>query len=699
MLIRRIILDNFGLYGGHHEFDLFPREKYSKVRPIILFGGKNGAGKTTLLEGVRLALYGRTALGARVRQVDYDTYLRGRIHRSRGDLLPSLYAAVAVEFDYVRVGKIKTYLVERRWTPRGSQGVDESFVLLEDGKPIRDFDADLAETFAREIVPEGLSQLFFFDGEKIRELAEDATGDEQLADSIKALLGLDIVERLSADLSIYATRKTTEMADDDDISRLEKIDQEIVDLTSLEERLSDEVGSLQTKNDGIESEIRNTEDELRREGHTFGKQRDSLKSREAVLRAEIERKEVEIRGHCERVLPFALCPSTAGMLRRQLECEAEKQRRQHLAAEMRIAADGLLSRIAEIKESSACRTRSANQVVDKLIAITGDYFSERETIDDAANAPYLNLSPSDAAAVVEVLDQGVTIGAPEVSQLCRGLEHDFRELETVKRELQRIPSDDVTGPIVQTLQQFHERLGAYREQLKQHDDERDAARLKLQDAERRKHRLQESISKRDTVAKKLDQVTRVRGALDDYLNELTVRKIDDLRRSVVDCFNRLSRKGDVIRDIEINPHTFTVTLYDQTGTAIPKTELSSGEKQIYAISMLWGLARTSGRPLPMIIDTPLARLDSDHRRNLCRNYFPHASHQVVILSTDTEVDKALFKELSPNVSHSFHLEFDPRQKRTTATQGYFWKTKESGPCMTLPAVESSLRPRRTAPSG
>lgn len=677
MLIRRIILDNFGLYGGHHEFDLLPRQKYNRVRPIILFGGKNGAGKTTLLEAVRLALYGRTALGSRVRQVDYDAYLRGRIHRSRGDHLPSTQARVAVEFDYVRMGEVKTWRAERSWKLRGSQGAEESFTLFENGRAVRDIESDLAESFAREIVPEGLSQLFFFDGEKIRELAEDATGDDKLADSIKALLGLDMVERLSADLSIYASRKSSELADDDEVSRLKKIDQELVDLSQQEESLTEEVSSLQTKIDGIQSEIHNAETELRREGHVFSRQRDDLKAREAVLRADIERQEAEVRSHCERVFPFALCPAIAGRLRIQIEEEAEQQRRQYLDAELRAAADGLLARIVGIRQSNACRTKAAAQVVDALIEGTREYFDDRLSGTNKNSDPFLSLSPSDAAATNEILEQAVTISAPAVAQLCRRLEQDFRELETVRRDLERVPSDDVTGPIVQRIQQLHERLGGMREKLRQQEDDRDRVRLKVQDAERRKRRLQDSISKRDTMSKKLEQVSRVRAALDDYLEELTTRKIDDLRRAVVECFNRLARKGDVIRDIEINPHTFAVTLFDQTGTAIPKSELSSGEKQIYAISMLWGLARTSGRPLPMIVDTPLARLDSDHRRTLCRNYFPHASHQVIVLSTDTEVDQDLFKELSPNVSHSFHLEFDPRQWKTTASEGYFWREKET----------------------
>jgi DNA sulfur modification protein DndD len=109
---------------------------------------------------------------------------------------------------------------------------------------------------------------------------------------------------------------------------------------------------------------------------------------------------------------------------------------------------------------------------------------------------------------------------------------------------------------------------------------------------------------------------------------------------------------------------------------LPKAELSSGEKQIYAIAMLWGLARTSGRPLPVIIDTPLGRLDSEHRANLCQNYFPNASHQVILLSTDTEVDRPLFDNLRDHISHAYSLNYDPADACTRVTEGYFWKDRE-----------------------
>ena len=114
-------------------------------------------------------------------------------------------------------------------------------------------------------------------------------------------------------------------------------------------------------------------------------------------------------------------------------------------------------------------------------------------------------------------------------------------------------------------------------------------------------------------------------------------------------------------------------MHRKDGTEIDKDELSAGEKQIYAISILEALAHTSGRHLPIIIDTPLGRLDSVHRTKLINNYFPTASHQVIILSTDTEVDENFYSDLSPSISHAFKLDYDAKDGSTHVKEGYFWR--------------------------
>jgi len=200
--------------------------------------------------------------------------------------------------------------------------------------------------------------------------------------------------------------------------------------------------------------------------------------------------------------------------------------------------------------------------------------------------------------------------------------------------------------------------------------------LQLNELQRQYDEAAKRIGMLTTHTKKIALAERMQKALEEYKDSLIEKKVVRLQETDSECFNTLSRKKDALRRIAIDPRTFAVTLYDRRNQPLPKTQLSAGEKQIYAISMLWALAKISGRPLPIIIDTPLGRLDSDHRSLLVQHYFPVASHQVLILSTDTEVDQSYFAALQRDVAYAYHLEFDPVEHGTTVSSGYFWRRSD-----------------------
>ena len=89
-----------------------------------------------------------------------------------------------------------------------------------------------------------------------------------------------------------------------------------------------------------------------------------------------------------------------------------------------------------------------------------------------------------------------------------------------------------------------------------------------------------------------------------------------------------------------------------------------------ALAILWGLAKASGKTLPVIIDTPMGRLDSLHRINFVGKYLPNASHQVVVLSTDTEIEGKYLQMLSPYVGKKYLLTYDETKRATEITEGY-----------------------------
>ena len=92
---------------------------------------------------------------------------------------------------------------------------------------------------------------------------------------------------------------------------------------------------------------------------------------------------------------------------------------------------------------------------------------------------------------------------------------------------------------------------------------------------------------------------------------------------------------------------------------------------MYATAIVWGLAKTSDRPLPFIIDTPLARLDVEHRDKLVDNFYPSASHQTIILSTNSEITTSYYRKLEPYISKSMTIQYDPERGKTEINDRYF----------------------------
>jgi DNA sulfur modification protein DndD len=175
----------------------------------------------------------------------------------------------------------------------------------------------------------------------------------------------------------------------------------------------------------------------------------------------------------------------------------------------------------------------------------------------------------------------------------------------------------------------------------------------------------------------LDYAHKAKTALNEFAKRVAINKIKKIEIEFIQSFKHLARKDDIKINAKIEPHTFAVKLLNDFGDEIPKKSLSAGERQIYAIAMLDALAKTSGRKLPIIIDTPLGRLDSKHRRKLVENYFPNASHQVIILSTDTEIDKTYHVSLSGHISHTIKLDYIDSEGSSSIEEGYFWQTAEA----------------------
>ena len=194
------------------------------------------------------------------------------------------------------------------------------------------------------------------------------------------------------------------------------------------------------------------------------------------------------------------------------------------------------------------------------------------------------------------------------------------------------------------------------------------------------HDLDKAYSKLQTEedSLKVDNVgNKVIKAMDKLSQKLIKDKISELELEFNKVFQRLTRKKDMAHHVNINRENFKIELIDKFGNIVNKKRISSGEKQIYAFSMLESLGKVSGRALPFIVDTPLGRLDSHHRTRLIENFFPKIGEQVIVLSTDTEVDSEFYEALMPHISQSYEIVFNESEGSSNVDSGYFWsKQKE-----------------------
>ena len=666
MILTRLTLTNFGVFRGRQSISLQPQ----KGKPIILIGGKNGAGKTTFLEAIRLCFYGSQGLGFNSKE-DYLKYLDGRIHTSASSIIQPNVASVAVEFQYSDFEAVHTYKVSRFWERRNTGKVHETLTVERNGKPLDDIAAEYWPEFVRDLIPPGVAQLFFFDGEKIQHLADDTSDQRELSEAMKALLGLDVVERLGADLEIYRSRVIKTLRNVDGGKDVEELTQEL-------QHLENTLNELRKVREGQEStisvmrlQVGRAQDKITAQGGSFVRNREKLVHESAVLETQIGQSEASLREMCGGLLPFTLVPQLCDQLGEQLLAEQTATESDAGKQVIKTAKTHVLGQL-DTPDFWTEFPKLLPATRKKLKSRIGKAFEEMVTSKNGNHAePVHQLSPILVRQLTAWLGSATDL-KNTILQQCAELERLNRQLHRVEEELRKVPPDELLKPLLEELQKFNLELAEAGKNAVLTDDKIKNAELELAVVQRRYTQSVEKLASQATQGSRVQLVPRIQQVLNDFKSALLSKKLIQLQTDVTTSFNSLCRKKKSVRQITISPDDFSVVFKSEDNRPIPKSQLSAGEKQIYAISMLWGLAKTSGRPLPIIIDTPLGRLDTDHRRLLTEHYFPFASHQVIILSTDSEIDQVYFRDLRQSISEAYRLDFNTEDHGTRVNSGYFW---------------------------
>ncbi len=656
MILDTIILDNFGAYCGQQEATLTPRNG----KPIVLFGGLNRGGKTTLLDAIQLAFYGAKARISNRGRHAYKDYLRQSIHRGTD---PSEGASVVVRFRRMIDGETRHFELSRSWR-QGVKGIEETVHVLRDGLP-DDVFTDHWDEVIEAYLPSSIAHLFFFDGEQIMELAEGGHAAEILGTAVHSLLGLDHVDRLEADLKVFERRKRAESHDEAAITRLSHARRELEHIDQEQEKAANEAGAMVNVAGRLAKQLSEHEAKFRAEGGDLYQQRGELENKLAELKSRKARLEAEFRELVAGPLPLLLIEPLL----------AETQKRVSHEREIRHAK--ALVEVLEERDAEVLTTLQHSSLQTKAIDTIERILSEDRLKRHGLASEVLMLdAPDELAPHIGHLRSVVLPNAEDqarrfVAELAQLDEHIAR----VQTDLDRVPPEDRIALLQLEME-------AARRANDQKQAELDSLRTRIQslakqraDAEARLDKMSQQESDAQLAADDRQRILKhsqkARDTIGRFRTEIVKRHVSTIESLMLESFQKLLRKTNLVTGLTINPETFEATLFGRDGKPLPFDRLSAGERQLLATSMLWGLARASGRPVPMIIDTPLGRLDSDHRTNLVERYFPNASHQVLLLSTDEEIVDGYLKKLMPYVSRTFNLEHSERLGQTNIREGYF----------------------------
>jgi DNA sulfur modification protein DndD len=635
-------------------------------RSIFLIGGMNGAGKTSIIEAINYCLY-----GAKIEDIYRNI---NRREKSKGNA--NVVFELVMEMD-----DGAELIIKRAWSAGAvddpkPRDLTERLVVVRDGKRVSVQNQEIWQDFIRATIPPGITQFFFFDGEKIQEIAADDHSELRLKSSLEAALGIQSINRLASDLAYIKQEERKgfiEISDED----LEFKQSELKKEKSKLGRKQQERNSLQEELTAFREQLANTKKRFEDTFHVEPESREAMREQERrriQVSNRLTQVESEIRHLCEKALPYALAGKLFDGIRQQID----KERDSTVDAAIKESANELakrLVRVVEEPEPIYNEKLSPEKLVElerRIVRLLKEGGRQNNGVK------ILDLSDRDAARVLnkmENLEQSDVFMIRTLLEQKHELESQVRALAGSNSLIEMTESTrELFDQLQVEMESYSTQIGRKIEQLRLLEDEILLLEKNVSEIEMEIEKLYEKHNISKEKAEFIAECDAITSVLNQFIVRLRKNKVHLLQEKTFEMYMLLSSRSGLIKDLTIDDKTYEIRISDRNGHEIKKSGLSAGEKEVFAISLLWGLAQTSQLKFPIIIDTPLSRLDSTHRDNIVNNYFPNAGEQVVILSTDTEIDKNYYRNLKPHLSGAGCLVFDQRQELTTFKSGYFWES-------------------------
>lgn len=649
MVIKQLALYNFGVYAGVNEFD------FSANKPIVLVGGLNGRGKTTFLEAVLLALYGKNSFAYSENSGQtYGQYLKSYVNTADG----TNETYVELSFCMNKDGT-EEYRIKREWNGNNIRTYEKVYVY-KDGV-YNKFLTDNWAMFMENVLPSGLSSFFFFDGEKIATLAGESTS-AQMKESIKALLGITVLDHLENDLSRVISRTAKSGVDKRETEELEQLRK---DKENAIERLSiigEEIKNTISKIDEINRNIDKANEEYIAKGGDVVNQRQEMIEKRSVLRTKVTGLKDELFVDASSELPLILVEDLLKSIREKSEIEHDKK----------IVSEAIKKMKRDLPKYAKEVGASSSEIEEFL-----EYYGNKNTgVEDNIK---FDLSDASLIQIQTLLDQRLLdrkMSTIDTIQKTSKLEEEANQIDSY---LSVDIDEKAIANLYKKIRKMEQKRADLEARLEIEEEKRKTANGEVMLTTALFNKKVESYLKKaelnddgERIIKYANVATAI---IDKYRIALQKHKTLEVAETMTSCYTLLASKKSLIETIRMDPETLDMIYLNKDGKEVPRKSLSAGEKQMMVIALLWSLAICSKKRLPVIIDTPLSRLDSIHRQALINTYFPYASDQTIILSTDSEIDRTYYEMMKANIGDEFTLVYDEESKSTSIKKGYFMGEK------------------------
>lgn len=655
MKIDTLTIRNFKNYFGFNRFDL----TVSKEERIVLIGGENGSGKTTIQEAVRLCLFGKSMDDARMTEKEYSSYISSCLNKhakATGENQISIILELTMDDDY----------------PQFNLKISRNFII-DDGKPVREYleltqsdqevemiDVEFWEDYIKSIIPPAASKYFFFDGEKVKDIVSSNNADDYIKEAVESISGLNVLRHLKNDIVVIKKRNIKAQLSSSEKEEIETLESELKFNQKSLERHKREISEIVESLKELKKRKLDIEDEMRRKTGIRDEEIRYLQKTITETETEVKELKSELNEFYRDVLPFAICRKQLEMLQKSVESE----KRLMVLKE----AHGLLNKEIELKRNLIEKDIEALAFgridVESLLELVLKHLIPESTDEDLKNIQYL--SEEQMLGLQNKFEE--VMGARAFKEKVKKLDLIQGRLQKNKRKQKGIINNDINGEYSKSIDDIVSKITRLEVRIEEMSTEEETISQNIKIIEDKildieKDKVLETFYQEKNLL--LDNLIT---NIDHRIESNVSRCIELLENRINSIYRKIMHKEDMVEKIIFSEQGFKLRLIGFDGAEVDRKKLSEGEKGLLALSVQYGLSQISERRLPIIVDSPLGRMDSFHVNKILTEFYPNAGDQVIILSHDREITPELRGMMSDKIASTYLLSLSDKNK---ISKGYF----------------------------